>query len=207
MNYIANSKNRKLKNKISLFLSHINFQAIHFPLWKKLILSGFILGIISLFLNWIYISREVSGNGFSMYSGFIGYIMIIPFGIILSSLFSKQKIQTFKSLLRIRTTEWHLSLLTGWVLFTGAIIVMNMSLAMSSFVHKDATIGSGLIFWIISGLVLIAGWALRHKEEKNEIIENMYIHHQTKTQTLAEIEEVMNHRKDQDDKKNMTLPF
>jgi hypothetical protein len=35
----------------------------------------------------------------------------------------------------------------------------------------------------------------------------MYIHHQTKTQTLAEIEEVMNHRKDQDDKKNMTLPF
>ena len=207
MNYIANSKNRKLKNKISALLARINFRAVHFSIGKKIILVGTLLWIVSLFFCWTSIANA-TWSSFSLYSGLIWYIAIVPYFFILLSLFSASKIHTIKTILRMKMSEWHLALISGCILLCSTIIVMNMSLAMGNFIHRDAAIGNGLIFGMIWNIFIIIGGIRRHNEEKKEVMEQVYIHtpyHINNTSQNMHPEHSDN--RDGQKKTNMTLPF
>jgi hypothetical protein len=73
--YIANSKNRKLKKRIMLFLSRLDFGREKLPFAGKMIL--FLDGILflSLFFSWFhftYIDNSVTSySAFSVYTGYI----------------------------------------------------------------------------------------------------------------------------------------
>lgn len=98
MDYITNSKNRKLKNKIHFFFSRLSFNFLHFSGSLHVINIGVFISFLSLFLNWFSIvDNTLSGGAFSIHAGYIGYIIILINCIILFLVLSntqKEKIKT-----------------------------------------------------------------------------------------------------------------
>lgn len=68
MDYTANLKNRKLKNKIHTFTARLSFNFLHLSGSSKIIGIGILLSVVSLFLNWFSIAdNAVNGNAFSIH--------------------------------------------------------------------------------------------------------------------------------------------
>lgn len=78
MDYIANSRNRKLKNKIHTFLARLSFNFLHLSRSLRVTSIGIALSFFSLFLAWFSITdNSLNGNAFSIHAGYIGYIIIL----------------------------------------------------------------------------------------------------------------------------------
>lgn len=72
MDYITNSKNRKLKNKIHTILSHLSFNFLHLSRSSKVIGIGLIISFVSLFVNWFTIvDLSIPGSAFSINAGYV----------------------------------------------------------------------------------------------------------------------------------------
>ncbi|EKD30302.1 MAG: hypothetical protein ACD_78C00096G0003, partial [uncultured bacterium (gcode 4)] len=74
MDYISNSKNRKLKNKIHMVFNRLSFNFLHLSREARVIGIGLIISLFALFANWFSIvDNAVQGNAFSLHAGYVGY--------------------------------------------------------------------------------------------------------------------------------------
>jgi hypothetical protein len=107
--YITNSKNRKLKTKILLFLSRINIGAGKLPISGRLILLMDAILFCTLFSPWIsitYLEGNIrSYSAFSQYSLYIGYVILIAVVITPFFLLSHSRKEYFRSLLPFRLSD------------------------------------------------------------------------------------------------------
>lgn len=107
--YITNSKNRKLKTKILLFLSRINIGAGKLPISGRLILLMDAILFCTLFSPWIsitYLEGNIrSYSAFSQYSLYIGYVILIAVAITPFFLLSHSRKEYLRSLLPFRLSD------------------------------------------------------------------------------------------------------
>ena len=108
--YITNSKNRKLKTKILLFLSRINIGASKLPLSGRCIILMEAVLLVSLFFPWLHLvylgtSEPVSYSAFSHFSLYIGYLILATSAIIPFFLLSHTKKERIRAMLPFRLSD------------------------------------------------------------------------------------------------------
>lgn len=206
MDYTANSKNRKLKNKIHSFLARLSFNFLHLSGSSKIIGIGIGLSFFSLFLNWFSIvDNAVNGNAFSIHAGYIGYIIILinsVLGFLLLSSVGKEKLKTKANL---TFSDHTIIIAAGVMLFLLTLVTFNSIRGFVLF-YPNIVIGDGIIFQCIgSFFITIGGW-LYYREKKQDFLSTMYVENNGACDSLfAEYEDILG--KTDPDKKNMTLPL
>lgn len=209
--YITNSKNRKLKTKILLFLSRINIWAGKLPLsWRVILLMECILGV-SLFLPWFRftdINKTVTlQSSFSSYSLFVGYGIILAVLIIPFFLLSHTKKERMRAMIPFRLSDTQVIVFITSVLLTTLInlIVLN-SLYSMQIAAQGSSLGSGfkIAFSAILSILIATYHLSRSNKEINKEI--YYIDHQTDSE-LLEYKDILSGETNKKKKNNMSLPI
>ncbi len=206
MDYIGNSKNRKLKNKIRHLFVRMSFNFLHLSGSARIISVGIFLSFVSLFLNWFSIvDIAVSGNAFSIHVGYIGYIIILINSILCFLLLadtSKEKLKTKASL---TFSDHTIIMVSGITLFLLTLVIFNSVRGFVLF-YQNIVIGNGIIFQCIGSIFITIGGFLSYQKKKQEFLSTMYVENTGADDSLfAEYEDILG--KNKRDKENMTLPL
>jgi hypothetical protein len=123
-NYIANSQNRKLKNKIALFLSRLNLGAGKLPLSGRVILMMSVILSVSLFFPWFgveYLDKSTERfYAFSAYTGYIGIGILLALFFIPFFLISHAKKERIRAYIPFRLSD------TQAVVFVASLLLVGM---------------------------------------------------------------------------------
>ena len=206
MDYTANLKNRKLKNKIHTFTSRLSFNFLHLSGSLRIISIGILLSIFSLFLNWFSIlDNTVSGNAFSIHVGYIGYIIIIINTILCFLLLSGVGKEKIKTKVNFSFSDHTIIIASGVTLFLLTLTIFNSIRGFILF-YKNIAVGDGIIFQFIGSIFIITGGLLYYRENKQDFLSTMYVENTSANDSLfAEYNDILG--KNDPDKKNMTLPL
>lgn len=208
--YITNSKNRKLKTKILLFLSRINIWAGKLPLsWRVIILMECIL-FCSLFFPWINLATLDSSMhhyyAFSQYSLYIGYGVLLVIIIIPFFLLSHTKKEHIRSIVPFRLSDTQAIVFVMSILLTTLIDLIIVNNLYST---QIAANGSTLTVWfkiaLASTLCMLGSAYFLSRFTKTANTEIYFLDHQT-DEELFEYDNILkwgNEKK----KKNMSLPI
>lgn len=209
--YITNSKNRKLKTKILLFLSRINIWAGKLPLSGRIILFMDFILWFSLFLPWfrfVFLNETVQmQSSFSSYSLYIGYSIMLAVILIPFFLLSHTKKERIRSMIPFRLSDTQVIVFIASVLLTTLInlIVVNSIYSIQIAAH-------GSVLWsgfkvafssIISMLIATFYLSKSNKEINTEIY---YIDHQT-DKDLLDYKDILSTDENKKKKNNMSLPI
>ncbi|OIP54955.1 hypothetical protein AUK10_00270 [Candidatus Gracilibacteria bacterium CG2_30_37_12] len=206
MDYIGNSKNRKLKNKIRHLFVHMSFNFLHLSGSARIISVGIFLSFVSLFLNWFsIIDTPLSGNAFSINVGYVGYIIILINSVLCFLLLadtSKEKLKTKASL---PFSDHTIIIVSGITLFLLTLVIFNSVRGFVLF-YPNIVIGNGIIFQCIGSIFITLGGLLSYHRKKQEFLSTMYVENTGADDSLfAEYEDILG--KNKRDKENMTLPL
>jgi hypothetical protein len=208
--YITNSKNRKLKTKISLFLSRVNIWAGKLPISGRVIILMECILFSSLFFPWItlkYLDGTIQEHfAFSQFSLYIGYGIIFSIFTIPFFLLSHTKKEKIRAMVPFRLSD------TQAIVFIVSILISSMiTLVIASNLYGEqiAALGSNLAIGFkiaFSSIIciLISAYHLS-KTTKTINTELCYIDHQTDN----EIDKYQGILKGDDERnaKNMSLPI
>lgn len=208
-NYIANSKNRKLKKQILLFLERLNFGAGKLPFSGRVILfMNFLLGI-SLFLPWFHFSfmnkQADSIFAFSGYTGYLGYGMIIAIIAIPFFLVSHAKKERIRAHIPFRLSDTQAVVFITAILLTAYIHLLLMSRTFDQFT-LGVEIGSGFIIAMSSSILIIFSAFFLSKSTKEQGMDIRYFQHHDQSQ-FDEYRDILHGSGKKDDDSNMTLPI
>lgn len=157
MDYITNSKNRKLKNKIRLVFTRFGFNVAHISRSSQVIGIGILLSVSSLFLNWFSIADiALRGNAFSIHVGYVGYIIALMVGSIAFLLFSDREKEKIKTKAHLTFSDHTIIISIGVTLFFLTIVVFNCIRGFNLF-YQNIGIGDGVTFQCIGSLFIILG--------------------------------------------------
>lgn len=206
MDYITNSKNRKLKNKIYAIVSRLSFNFFHLSKSSKLVCIGIALSFFSLFLNWFSIADSVmNGNAFSIQAGYIGYIIICIDSVLCFLLLSDTGKEKLKTKAHLSFSDHTIIIASGVTLLLLTLVVFNSIRGFVLF-YQNITIGDGIIFQSIASIFISVGGLLYYREKKQDFLNTMYVENSGASDSLfEEYEEILG--KNGPDKKNMTLPL
>lgn len=210
MDYIANSKNRKLKKQILNFLDRINFGATKLPISGRVILLFVFVLIVSLFFPWItfeYGKSDIeSYSAFSHFTGFIGYGIVfvacmIPFFLL--SHFKKEKI---RAIIPFRLSDTQLVVFLSSMLLVAMIHFLLMVPIFSQFAISE--IGTGYLLAISSSSCIIISAFFLSRKIKEDSIELRHLHHQ-EPNISEEYAEILRKKSEKDwtETSNMVLPI
>ena len=206
MNYIANSKNRKLKNKIHAVLARLSFNFLHLSGSLRIISIGIFLSFISLFLNWFSImDNTLNGNAFSIHVGYIGYIIILINSILCFLLLSSTGKEKLKTKAHLTFSDHTIIIASGITLFLLTLVIFNSIRGFVLF-YQNIVIGDGITFQCIGSIFITIGGFLYYREKKQDFLSTMYVENTGANDSfLTEYEDLL--RRNDPDKKNMTLPL
>ena len=156
--YIANSKNRKLKKRIMLFLSRIDFGREKLPLAGKGIL--FLNGILflSLFFSWFqftYMDNSITNySAFSFYTVYIGYALLIAIFAVPFFLLSHTKKEMIRAYIPFRLSDTQAIVFIISMIFTALMHLLFMSRTFHQFT-TDVQIGNGFTLALTSVICIV----------------------------------------------------
>ncbi len=135
MDYIRNSKNRKLKTQIFSFFSRLTFSTYRLGFPGRAIILCLITLFSSLFLPWIIFKRQwgswdIFYSAFSLYVGWIGYGIILSLFLILFFLLSHEKKERFRWYVPFRLSDAQ-----AIVFITSLVFVAIISFTIASFAY------------------------------------------------------------------------
>jgi len=206
MDYISNSKNRKLKNKIHFLFARLSFNFIHLSGSLRVISIGVFISFFSLFLNWFsIIDNGFTGNAFSVHTGYIGYIIILINSILCFLLLSNTGKEKLKTKAHLTFSDHTIIIASGITLFLLTLVIFNSIRGFVLF-YQNIVIGDGIIFQYIGSFFITVGGFLYYREKKQDFLSTMYVENaQASDSFLADYEDILG--KNDPDKKNMTLPL
>lgn len=206
--YITNSKNRKLKTKILLFLSRINIGASKLPISGRIIILMEGVLLLSLFFPWItlqYLDGHIwVYSAFSQFSLYIGYSIAFAVAVIPFFLLSHTKKERIRAIVPFRLSDTQAIVFVVSILLTSLvnlIIVNNLfsaQMAWSTIAVWFKIAFSALLMILISGYFL-------SKATKTTNTEICYLDHQIDDEIL-EYNSILR-GDDSKKKKNMSLPI
>lgn len=214
MDYIRNSKNRKLKTQIFSFFQRLNFGTYRLWLPGKTII--FCLGMLwfSLFSPWLIFRKplwawETAYSAFSLYVGWAWYGIILSVFLILFFLLSHEKKERFRAFVPFRLSD------AQAVVFVASLLwVMILSFTVASFAYtrissQEVVPGFGLKV-AISSIFLLYIWAYFFSQwEKSRAVSMSYLDKKEQSE-LDEYKDILEWGKHNTEKKkegNMTLPI
>ena len=206
MDYTANLKNRKLKNKIHHFTARLSFNFLHLSGSSKIIGIGIALSFVSLFLNWFSIvDNSVHGNAFSIHAGYIGYIIIVINMVLCFLLLSWIEKEKLKTKANLTFSDHTIIIASGITLFLLTLVTFNSIRGFVLF-YQNIILGDGITFQCIGSFFITVGGFLYYREKKQNFLSTMYVENAWANDSLfAEYEDIL--WKNDPDKKNMTLPL
>jgi hypothetical protein len=206
MDYITNSKNRKLKNKIHSLLSRLSFNFLHLSGSLRVISIGIALSFFSLFLNWFSIANSpISGNAFSIHVGYIGLIIILINSVLCFLLLSNAGKERLKTRAHLTFSDHTVIISAGITLFLLTLVVFNSIRGFVLF-YPNIIIGDGITFQCIGSIFISLGGLLYFREKKRDFLSTVYVENTGANDSIfAEYEDILG--KNDPDKKNMTLPL
>ncbi|MDD2515593.1 MAG: hypothetical protein PHF46_01985 [Candidatus Gracilibacteria bacterium] len=196
-------KARRLKHKINLWIDRLSFNFINLGAYKKISLIGVLISFISLFLNWFNLTNEkISGNSFSLNSGYVGFVIILFLFVCSFMLLSNNSKEKIKTKMSIFFSDYAIITFSGIVIFFLTIVIFNSLRGMIKFT-QGIEIGNAIIFEIIGSIFMIAGGIFSYKENKKEILNRLYIENNKSMEDFEEYKDILNKTSD----KNMKLPI
>ena len=208
MNYIANSKNRKLKNKIHTLFHRFSFNFLHLSMGRKVIGVGVLISFFSLFTRWFSIPDSLyQNNAFSLQVGYVGYVIFLLLVMVIFLLLSdrgSEKLKTAIAKTHITFSDHSVILFAGATVFLLTFVSFN-SMRGLVLLYQQFTIGDGIIFELIGSIFMILGGLGYYREKRQDIIRMIYIENsQTNGSILDEYDDIL--KKNDQNKKNMSLP-
>jgi hypothetical protein len=192
MDYISNSKNRKLKNKIHVLMARLSFNFLHLSRSLRVISIGIGLSLFSLFLKWFSIlDIAFIGTAFSIQSGYIGYIIIVIDIILCFLLLSSTGKQRLKTKAHLTFSDHTIIIAAGITLFLLTLVIFNsiQGLVLS---YKNIIINDGITFQCIGSLFITLGGILYFREKKQIVLSTMYVENTGANDALfAEYEDIL----------------
>lgn len=205
MNYIANSKNRKLKNKIHTVVNRLSFNFLHLSSAEKVIGVGAAISLASLFFPWFSMVDGANYSAFNLMVGYTGYIILLILTILIFSLVSEQNKERMKARIHVGLSDYALAIFIGIVIFLLTFVVFNVVRGFVFF-SQGFSVRNGVIFEWVGAIFIIFGGILLRREKKLELLKTMYVeNNQSSTSILDEYDEIL--KKNESQKKNMSLPI
>lgn len=214
MDYIRNSKNRKLKTRILALLSRLNFGTSRLGIAGKsiILLNGIIVG--SLFFPWITLhlsSTVTSYNAFSLYTGYAGYGTLIAVGIMLFFLMSHTKKERIRAYVPFRLSDAQAIVFVNAILLTSHIHLLIMTRTYAEqFALYGVEIHMGYIVALSASLLLLIATYYFSQDEKTAYVSMSYLD-KKEGEYMSEYAHLLEsddrpHSSHTEDK-NMTLPI
>ncbi len=219
MNYILNSKNRKLKTKVIHLTSRLTFWLSHIGILEKYIVLSVCLLVISLFFPWfqalVTIGKSlhpyyVWDNG---YTGIILQLVILVSGIVCFFIFSNSRKERFRPYMFLGVTDGQLYLILSVLLFVILLDIHRYTIVFLQFASGGIETKSGYILALIGTINLWIWWYLFHRSEQRESRDLAYIDRNNNyefddyKEILGQSSPINNSSQPKKDKKNMSLPI
>ena len=209
--YIANSKNRKLKKRIMLFLSRLDFGREKLPLAGKVIL--FLDGILflSLFFSWFqftYIDNSVTSySAFSVYTGYIWYALFFAILAVPFFLLSHTKKERIRAYMPFRLSDTQAIVFIVSMILTGLFHLMLISRTFHQFTI-DIQVWNGFILSLTTSICILVSAYFLSRQTKLWSVDVRYIDH-TPVDTYGEYGDILKKplNSNESDNTNMKLPI
>ena len=157
MDYIANSKNRKFKKQILVFLDRINFGAGRLPISGRLILILTGVLALSLFFPWLHFQYSdgdvVSYSAFSYFTGYIGYGVLVSLVLIPFFLLSHIKKEVIRAHIPFRLSDTQLIVFVTSMIIVSLIHLILMVPIFAQFATTE--VGKGFLIAISSSICIL----------------------------------------------------
>lgn len=214
MDYIRNSKNRKLKTQILNFFSRLSFGGKKLEIaWRSIIAWN--LGLLfSLFFPWIHmdflddVSRSYSA--FSLYTGGIGYGIIVAFFMIFFFLLSHEKKERIRAYVPFRLSDAQAIVFIDALILTACIHMVIISLNYTQFALNGVHLGFWFMCALTSSFLILVSAFFFSRHEKSVSVSLNYLS-KKEIDEFSEYQDILDYSsswKSQKEKdKNMTLPI
>lgn len=179
MDYIRNSKNRKLKTQILNFFSRISFGGKKLDIaGKSIVLWNFLL-LTSLFFPWIHM-RFLDGVSksyfaFSLYTGGIGYGILLGCFLIPFFLLSHEKKERIRAYVPFRLSDAQAIVFIDALILTAVIHLILVSLTFTQFALNGVTLGIGFNIALTTTILILVSSFFFSKSEKIASISMNYL--------------------------------
>jgi len=208
--YITNSKNRKLKTKILLFLSRINIWAGKLPISGRLIILMEIILGVSLFFPWLhltYLDGSIENYyAFSQFSLYIGYGIVMALIFIPFFLLSHTKKERVRAIVPFRLSDTQaIVFIVSLLLNTIVILIFVNNLYSTQIAALGSSLGMGFKIAFSAIICTLISAYFLSKSTKISNTEICYIDHQNDDE-LTKYNSILGND-DEKNKKNMSLPI
>lgn len=214
MDYIRNSKNRKLKTQILGFFLRLNFWTYRIGLPGKSIMFCLVILCLSLFFPWLIFKKPIwTGDAlysaFSLYVGGVGYGIILSIFLILFFLLSHEKKERFRAYVPFRLSDAQAVVFIASLLWVAIFSFTIASFAYTRISSQEVVPGAGLKLAIAS-IFLLYIWAYFFSQwEKTRAVSMSYLDkkEQNELDEYKGILEWGNHAWEKKKEGNMSLPI
>jgi hypothetical protein len=209
--YIANSKNRKLKKHILRFFDRINFGAQKLPISGRFILFLVCILGISLVFPWFHFrysdGHVTSVFAFSSYTGYIGYGLLLSLIAIPFFLLSHAKKERIRAHVPFRLSDTQAVVFIDSLVLVSLFHLFTISGVFYQFV-LELEVGSGFLMALSATLCILVSAFFLSKSTKEQSIEMRYLDHQ-EVDPMADYRSILSQGKEKqkEDEKNMSLPI
>lgn len=213
MDYIRNSKNRKLKTQILTFFARVQFGTYRFGFsWKALMLAnGWLL--LSLFFPWLYFwweASQVSYSAFSLYLWGVGYGIVGSVFLIAFFLLSHEKKEFLRAYVPFRLSDAQAIVFLAAMILVTSLHAITTSFAYTRMSSQVVSPGFGLELCIVSILLLILFAYFFSQSEKSRAVSMSYLEKKDQNyidEYSALLENKTRSHSHAEEEKNMTLPI
>lgn len=214
MDYIRNSKNRKLKTQILAFFSRLSFGSHRFGIAGKLLLVSNLALLVSLCFPWMRLTRMDGSiqtiSAFSLFTGYIGYGILIGVGVVLFFLFSHSKKEHLRAYVPFRLSDAQAIVFIFSLIFTSIIHFLLISFTFQNFALQGISVLFGCKFALTSSIFVLIISYFFSKSEKY-IASNLSYLDKREYSQFDEYRDIIGREQTQknpkEDSKNMTLPI
>ena len=213
MDYIRNSKNRKLKTQILSFFSRISFGTHRLGFAGKGIFSCMVLLLLSLFFPWMTLSGTIDTtpirySAFSLYTWGIGYGIVLAVALMAFFLFSHAKKETLRAYVPFRLSDAQAIVFLAAMIITATLHFTVISLAYADIAANTVTAGFWLKIALSSSVLLLVAAFFFSQNEKARAVTMSYLA-KNQDSSLSWYEDILspNQNGKKDEKNNMTLPI
>lgn len=211
MNYIINSKNRKLKYKLHLLVDRLSFNFLNLTSSQKITFFWLFTAFFGLFINWFSykndINATISNTGFSINCWYVWYFIVLLLLFVAFIILSNTNKERLKSKVHVIFHDYTIIIFSWTILLILSFVIFNSIKWLSNFT-QTITIWKWIVLEIIWWLFLFVWWVLEYREKKQEVLSRTYIENSKfeVERDLDEYKQILNWGQNNNDW-NMKLPI
>ncbi len=214
MDYIRNSKNRKLKTRILALLSRLSFGTSRLGIAGKSIIILNIVLLVSVCFPWTTLHLSSTLNvysAFSLYSGYAGYGTIVCVAAMLFFLVSHEKKERIRAYVPFRLSDAQaIVFIDSILLITDLHLLILTRIYAEQFALHGVEIHMGYVLSLSASILLLVAAYFFSQDEKTAYVSMSYLDKKD-SEHMSEYADILDGKlsptKPHGEDKNMTLPI